>query len=766
VAVDIGTLQVNLVTNTASFTGPLSKAGQQAKNEAHGIQEAFGRIDFSEARGSIALLGEDIGIHLPRHVQTFIAELPGVGIALSAAFPVLAIFTAINAVRGFIQKSDEAKQKLAEQKSAAIEAASAIARHHQEMEIDNLKLRDQLALLNQKPAQNGPRIAAEEAKKKIDELTDSLAKAVVAEQNLFKAQIDSAFMSVIGKGTGQASEIASHFYQGLQQMKGYYDDWHRYENMGDKDNAEKFKHLFEEKEQGLKNFAQESIKTLKDIQSAPAPVLENDEHGISTARPEDYAAAQALEKQRAAATELLPIVETLYGTFLQGEAQLKAAIQNGAGKQTIAVLEQAIKNYDLFKTHAEQTLNEQIAGLKSAEAAAVQSFTAQGDTMDEAKAKADAIYGPQILQARLDFYDKLGNAAVTQAEKDRLAIEAHIAQLNAVQQAQENLAQAESRFNAIQEQQHKEQMARDAEAGKQAVDLAGKKNKDLLEQFALMQSLGDKRVEEINKEIAALQKLIASGRLNGDTTIAAYARIHQLEEQRKKDLADDMIASGKLGQVMHGTMLLMIQDGQNWQKKIGDTFRQTIDQMNSSLAQFLVEGQGNWRQLAASAIESIVQIGLQYIETKAMMAILDAMGLGQKKEKNASEANSSANAAAANTLADVPFPENIGASAAVLAVGEGFAAASMAAAQGAILPDREALVHTHPEEMILPQRISNFIVSAASKASGSGGDTHIHPVFAPRITAMNAEGVDQVLTKHSDLFFKRFHREMRRRNHV
>src|SRR5581483_7757597 len=100
----------------------------------------------------------------------------------------------------------------------------------------------------------------------------------------------------------------------------------------------------------------------------------------------------------------------------------------------------------------------------------------------------------------------------------------------------------------------------------------------------------------------------------------------------------------------------------------------------------------------------------------------------------------------------------------------GYAAASLSAERGAILPDREALTHTHPEEMILPQHISNFIINAASAASnsgsGGGGDTHIHPVFAPTITAMNADGVDDVLTKHGDLFFKRFHREMRRRHYV
>ncbi|MCU1270995.1 MAG: hypothetical protein JWN74_2289 [Acidobacteriaceae bacterium] len=51
-----------------------------------------------EARGEAALLGEQFGIHLPRHVRSFIAELPGVGQALSSAFEATAILFVIQAI--------------------------------------------------------------------------------------------------------------------------------------------------------------------------------------------------------------------------------------------------------------------------------------------------------------------------------------------------------------------------------------------------------------------------------------------------------------------------------------------------------------------------------------------------------------------------------------------------------------------------------------------------------------------------------------------
>src|SRR5579859_5776384 len=103
-AVDIGTLTINLVTNTASFEGGMDKASQLAKKAARGIQSDLDGIDTSEARGGIMVLGEEIGIHLPRHVQAFVAKLPGVGAAMSAAFPVLAVVAIGKAIVDFTEK--------------------------------------------------------------------------------------------------------------------------------------------------------------------------------------------------------------------------------------------------------------------------------------------------------------------------------------------------------------------------------------------------------------------------------------------------------------------------------------------------------------------------------------------------------------------------------------------------------------------------------------------------------------------------------------
>lgn len=65
------------------------------------------KVSVHEAAGEVTLLGELFGIHLPRHVRTFLGELPGVGAALSAAFAATAVIFLIEAVIQIVEKIKE-----------------------------------------------------------------------------------------------------------------------------------------------------------------------------------------------------------------------------------------------------------------------------------------------------------------------------------------------------------------------------------------------------------------------------------------------------------------------------------------------------------------------------------------------------------------------------------------------------------------------------------------------------------------------------------
>jgi hypothetical protein len=93
--------------------GPASDAAEEfgkAANEAGDEVEDAGKRTASsmrEAKGEVALLGEEFGIRLPRHVRSFLAELPGVNGALSTAFSGTAVLFLLSALSQVVSKVDE-----------------------------------------------------------------------------------------------------------------------------------------------------------------------------------------------------------------------------------------------------------------------------------------------------------------------------------------------------------------------------------------------------------------------------------------------------------------------------------------------------------------------------------------------------------------------------------------------------------------------------------------------------------------------------------
>ena len=112
----VGTLTVDLVANTATFTADLGKAGNSLDEFGQKAAQAGDTMDYSmrEARGSLMLVSEEVGVHIPRHLQTLIAEIPGVGLAFAEMLPLVGVFAAIALLNELIVKGQEAKEKLAQ----------------------------------------------------------------------------------------------------------------------------------------------------------------------------------------------------------------------------------------------------------------------------------------------------------------------------------------------------------------------------------------------------------------------------------------------------------------------------------------------------------------------------------------------------------------------------------------------------------------------------------------------------------------------------
>jgi hypothetical protein len=124
-AIEVGDAVLKCLVDTSNLDGEFARVGSEAEkglepatDALDGVSEGFkdaakegnkaademvdaGRrssASLREAKGEAALLGEAFGVHLPRHVRSFVAELPGVGNALTAAFSATAVLFLIQAL--------------------------------------------------------------------------------------------------------------------------------------------------------------------------------------------------------------------------------------------------------------------------------------------------------------------------------------------------------------------------------------------------------------------------------------------------------------------------------------------------------------------------------------------------------------------------------------------------------------------------------------------------------------------------------------------
>ena len=161
-----------------------------------------------------------------------------------------------------------------------------------------------------------------------------------------------------------------------------------------------------------------------------------------------------------------------------------------------------------------------------------------------------------------------------------------------------------------------------------------------------------------------------------------------------------------------------------------------------------------------SAAEAIERVGQQMLQ-QTIAHILE--GLMVEKTANAVSRLDHAKtwaSGAGSAVAGIPF---IGPILAPIAAAAGFAAA-MAFANGGLVPGTGS-GDTVPS-MLQPGEtvVSRALTEQVRNNTTNNRATHVHPTFAPTIHAMDAEGVDRVLEKHSAKFEKHFQGVVRKMN--
>src|SRR6202051_880348 len=119
---EVGALIIKLQAETAEFRADLGKVKGDLDEFAGKSQEAGQAMNYSmhEAKGGLMLVEESVGVHIPRHLNALLAQIPGVGALFANMLPIIGVVAAIAIITKLIEKHDEMKDKAAATQAAYV----------------------------------------------------------------------------------------------------------------------------------------------------------------------------------------------------------------------------------------------------------------------------------------------------------------------------------------------------------------------------------------------------------------------------------------------------------------------------------------------------------------------------------------------------------------------------------------------------------------------------------------------------------------------
>jgi len=192
--VETGAVVINIKAGLTNFKQGMADGSSVATRETRKLAEGI-KGQMAEARGSMMLLGEELGVHIPRHLQRLITQIPGVSTLFANMLPLVGVAAALGIVLKLIEKQEAYKEQL---RQNGVEVADLTAKEidrTQGLELQNLKLEDQLSKIRGTPEKNHLAEMLIEAKLKADDLISSLAGVIqkgddaLAKQTTFTGEI-------------------------------------------------------------------------------------------------------------------------------------------------------------------------------------------------------------------------------------------------------------------------------------------------------------------------------------------------------------------------------------------------------------------------------------------------------------------------------------------------------------------------------------------------------------------------------------------------
>lgn len=213
----LAALVVEMRLNMSKFEDGLNQVSKLSKRTADDVDKSFGSL--TEGRAGLKLVEESLSISVPKHLNTLLAQIPGVATAFSYMLPIAGVAIAIEIVGKLIEKHEALQAAI---RKAALEATNLAINQDDEtrsLQLTNLKLDDQIAKLEHKPTHNYLKEAFIESANAMDKLAERFAanfqkmNTDLTESTGLWQRFKSAISDSGGSMAGLASAIAGNVLQ-------------------------------------------------------------------------------------------------------------------------------------------------------------------------------------------------------------------------------------------------------------------------------------------------------------------------------------------------------------------------------------------------------------------------------------------------------------------------------------------------------------------------------------------------------------------------
>lgn len=696
----------------ASAVGILTVAETEVAQASTVAATSMSGFERSAAIATGRVVGFEAGMGLAGGALGRVAAmLPGIGTLFAYALPVALIALGYEKWKQYEEAVRKARSAIAELSITTADEATAI-------EVENLKLEDQIRKLEGRPTQNALKVAIMEAEEEADKLGVKIGNDLEKLSTDLKAgpggwaSFLSAFQKANEESVGKSLEPVERQYQ-LAVLA--------------KDQTAQRNALLQ---------AQTILEKAVAEAHAQYTVYHDPETGKvsqSETRKEDTAALQDFQISLKAVNNLL-------------EAQ-NAALQTGPLKEHVAALTQSKDNMELFikseqklKEMDNQTIETLIRNINQ-EKQASEDMAKSGEKDYAAMERAIKSQSEAQMESTQRFIESI--------RTENLQLESRTA---SAQRAAE--AAKVSPWGGISTAPEKAELtALDAQINNVSISID-----ELSRRKSLLADLPYVTPEQ-NEQIKSLQT----------EQDAEIERLKRLQDQYQKLSVE--IAKQSPWQQLQNSMETAVNAGFN-------SFNNGFIRMLAGGQSFVRTLQQLWSSMAESFIRSVLQMAEKWIIEHILMAAvtkaMNALGLASHVATTAAKiaANKAlavseaglAGAAGVASFAAAPWPIDLGAPA--------FGAAMASAALGFALFEKGGIVGgmtgsavpiiAHAGEAVLPERLTSRLNSAAGGGGNAGHTINVN--YSPTIHALSSSGMSDVLREHGEMMTEYMMGQLRRRN--